>query len=96
MAIASFANSIGAAVTISVGQNILVNGLRQYIPHYTTGVDTEAAVAAGAGDIKDLVSEQELRGLREAYARSLDHTFAFAIAAAGLAVGFALLVSRSS
>ena len=92
MAIASFANSVGAALTISVGQNILVNGLRQYIPRYTTGVDTEAVVAAGAGDVKDLVPQGQLLGLRQAYARSLDHTFAFAVAAAGLAVGFALLV----
>ena len=59
-------------------------------------MDTEAVVAAGAGDIKDLVPQPELRGLREVYARSLDHTFAFAIAAAGLAVGFALLVSGFS
>lgn len=96
MAIASFANSIGAALTISVGQNVLVNGLRLYIPRYTTGVDTEAVVAAGAGDIRDLVPPGELQGLRQAYARSLDHTFAFAVAAAGLAVGFALLVSSIS
>ena len=95
VAIASFATSIGAALTISVGQNILVNGLREYIPRYTTGVNTEAIVTAGAGDVKDLVPPAELTGLKQAYASSLDHTFAFAIAAAGLAVGFSLLlVSR--
>ena len=93
MAIASLATSIGAALTISVGQNVLVNGLRQYIPRYITGIDIEAVVAAGAGDIKNLVLQGKLLGLKQAYARSLDHTFALAIAAGGLAVGFALLVS---
>lgn len=95
VAVASFANSIGGAVTISVGQNILVQGLREYIPRYTTGVDTEAIIAAGAGDVQDLVPQSQLLGLREAYARSLDNTFAFPIAAGGLALIFALFVSPS-
>lgn len=95
MAVASFANSIGGAVTISVGQNILVQGLREYIPRYTTDVDTEAIIAAGAGDVQDLVPQSQLLGLREAYARSLDHTFAFPIAAGGLALIFALFVERT-
>ena len=64
-----------------------------YIPRYTIGVDTEAVVAAGAGEVQDLVPASQLLGLREAYALSLDHTFAFAIAAGGLALGFALCVS---
>lgn len=93
VAIASFANSLGGALTISVGQNILVQGLRIYIPRYTIGVNTEAIVAAGAGEVQDLVPANQLLGLREAYALSLDHTFAFAIAAGGLALGFALCVS---
>ena len=94
MAVASFANSIGGAVTISVGQNILIQGLREYIPRYTTGIDTEPVIAGGAGDLQDLVPPSQLLGLRDAYARSLDHTFTFPIAAGGLALIFALFVSN--
>lgn len=89
MAITIFFNSLGGALGISIAQNVFIQGLHKYIPRYTTGVDVEQVIDAGA----TRVSENPTTELLFAYNLAISDTFRFAIAAAGVAFVASLFVS---
>ena len=93
MAIAIFFNSLGGSLSISIVQNIFLQGLRKNIPIYAPGVDAVTIVAAGATDVSRLVSPDQVANLLFAYNRSITDAFVFAIAAAGIAFLSSLAVS---
>ena len=93
VAIAIFFNSLGGALSISIAQNIFVQGLREEIPRSTSNVDPGRIVAAGATSIESLVPSDQVGGLLYAYNLALRHTFTFAIAAAGIGFLASLFVS---
>lgn len=80
IAIATFFNSLGGAVSISVAQNLFYNGLRTNIPKYAPEVPAEAVISTGPSYLRKLVSPESLPKVREAYMEALRDSFALAIA----------------
>lgn len=95
-AIAIFFNSLGGAISISVAQNIFVNGLEMYIPTYAPDVNPLDVFNAGATHIPEVVSTADLPGILQAYMRSLNQAFILPIAVGGIAVGLAFFVEWKS
>ncbi|KAI9878969.1 MAG: hypothetical protein M1830_010023 [Pleopsidium flavum] len=93
MAIAIFFNSLGGALSISIAQNIFVQGLRDNIPRYTTGVNVDSIIGAGATDVGRNVQSDQRDGLLYAYNIAITNAFIFAVGAAGMAFLMSLLVS---
>ncbi len=85
-AIAIFFNSLGGAITISVAQNIFINGLVSKIPEYAPDVDPYIVFNAGATHIREVVPPQDLAGVLEAYMLSLRQAFIIPIVVGGIAV----------
>jgi hypothetical protein len=84
MALATFGQSFGSAVFLSLAETIFNNSFRTLIPTYAPSVDSESVIAAGATGFRKVVSGAELTGVLVAYAKSIDRVFYMA---AGMAVG---------
>ncbi len=95
-AIAIFFNSLGGAVSVSVAQNIFVNGLVKKIPIYAPDVDPLVVFNAGATHIADVVSAADLPGVLQAYNLALDEAFILPIAVGGIAFFLSFFVEWKS
>lgn len=95
-ALAIFFNSLGGAISISIAQNIFVNGLLNKIPLLAPHVDPRLVVQAGATHIREVVSEMDLGGVLEAYMQSLTESWILPIVTGGIAVIFACFVEARS
>ena len=83
--------SLGGAVFVSVGNNILQNILDQAsAAENLPGIDIKAVIAAGATQFRSIVPEQSLPALLVAYNYALQRVFITAIPLAGLAFIVAL------
>jgi hypothetical protein len=79
--------SLGGAVFVSVGNNILQNALLSASRNnMLPGVDVQAVIDAGASAFRDIVPAEELPALLEVYNDALHKVFIAAIPMAGLAV----------
>ena len=78
-------NAMGAAVGISIGQNIFINILKQQLDQ-TPQVDVAAIVKAGASNLSAFVPRQHLSLVLSAYDFAVTRTFFLGIAAAGVAL----------
>lgn len=79
--------SLGGAIFVSVGNTILQNSLiaasnNNDLP----GVNIQAVIDAGAADLRNVVSAEQLPALLAVYNRTLQKVFVAAIPMAGLAV----------
>lgn len=82
--------SLGGAVFVSVGNNILQNVLNQAFTEETLpGVDVKAVVTAGATQFRSVVPAESLPALLIAYNYALQRVFIVAIPLSGLAFFFA-------
>jgi hypothetical protein len=94
-AIAIFFNSLGGAISVSIAQNIFVNGLSTNIPKFST-VNPLLVVNAGATHLREAISAKDLPGVLLGYMLSLNQAFVLPIATGGLAVLWAVLVENKS
>ena len=95
VAIVMFFNSLGGAISISIGQNIFSNELVKNIPKYAPGVSPELVINAGATHLRDVIPANVLEGVLEAYAKALRTTFVPPIAFAAFSFIVSLWVSRA-
>ena len=95
-AIAIFFNSLGGAISISVAQNIFVNGLVKQIPIYAPDVDPLIVFNAGATHIPEVVSAADLRGVLQAYMLALNGAFILPIACGGIAFCLSFFIEWKS
>lgn len=95
-ACATFFNSLGGAISISIAQNIFSNGLRKYLPIYAPEVSPSLVIQAGATYLRGAVSESLLPGVLLAYMKSLNEAYVIAIAVSGVATLCACFVEWKS
>ncbi|KIW91149.1 uncharacterized protein Z519_08044 [Cladophialophora bantiana CBS 173.52] len=89
-AVAIFFNSLGGAISISIAQNIFSNTLVKEIPRYTTGVNPQTIIMAGATHIREVTPPSQLAGVLYAYNIAVTHSYILSIACASIAFLFSL------
>jgi hypothetical protein len=70
-----FCQYFGGAIFSSVGETILINGLRDSLPKYAPGVNFQRIVDVGAAGVRSEVPARELPGVLLAYNQALSHVF---------------------
>jgi FlaA1/EpsC-like NDP-sugar epimerase len=95
-AVAIFFNTLGGALSVSIGQNIFSNTLVQQIPRLTKNLDPAVIIGAGATNARLVTPPAELPGVLEAYNVAVTRTFILPIACAGLACLSSLLFEWKS
>ncbi|CAG8949328.1 hypothetical protein HYFRA_00004954 [Hymenoscyphus fraxineus] len=98
-AIAIFSNSLGGAISISIGQNVFSNGLYKHIPTYAPNIPVDVVVAAGATHLREAIQGIDptaLPNVLVAYMKAINETFVIAIAVGSLATIFACFVEGKS
>ncbi|EXJ71346.1 uncharacterized protein A1O5_05153 [Cladophialophora psammophila CBS 110553] len=89
-AVAIFFNSLGGAISISIAQNIFSNTLVKEIPRYTTGINPQTIIMAGATHIREVTPPSQLAGVLYAYNIAVTHSYILSIACASIAFLFSL------
>lgn len=84
MSLIIFSQTFGSAILLTFADAIFTNSLKSELPRYAPSVNPEVVIAAGATAIRTVVTKNELAGVLEAYAKSVDRVFYLA---AGAAVG---------
>lgn len=84
------ANS-ASAITIPVGQTILVNSLASDVSKHVPGISPQLVVHAGATNLKSLTTDKMiLRAIQAAYSQAVTNVLYFSLAALTVAMPFAL------
>ncbi|KAJ5641986.1 hypothetical protein N7490_005986 [Penicillium lividum] len=78
-----FSQTLGQAIFLTLAQVVFISSLKSGLAKYAPSVDSEAVVAAGATEIRNVVSKGTLEGVLMAYNQGIDHVFYLA---AGIAV----------
>ncbi|KAF2131549.1 MFS transporter [Dothidotthia symphoricarpi CBS 119687] len=91
-----FFNSLGGALSISIAQNIFVNTLAKEIPKHVPGLDSKVIAEAGATNLRNVVSPEQLPGVLEGYNTSVVTAFILAIATAAVAFFVSLGMEQKS
>jgi MFS family permease len=91
----SFAISIGAALIISISQNIFSNLLREGLSDIP-GIDVEAIISHGATDLLNIVTPEEKEGALIAYNWAITRTFWACVATALVGLVAALCMEWKS
>ncbi|KAJ5183451.1 hypothetical protein N7492_001067 [Penicillium capsulatum] len=86
MSILMFIQTLSGAVFLTFGNLIFSSGLKELLPIDAPNVNPEVIIAAGASNIREVVSGQDLPGVLKAYAQSIDHVF-YMCAALGVTCG---------
>ena len=94
-AVAGTFNSMGAAVGLSIAQNIFINILRAKLKT-TPQIDVDAIIKAGASDVKKITPSQFLPEVLRAYNSGVTRTFFLGVACAGVALLFVLPLGMKS
>jgi hypothetical protein len=81
-----FAQTLGAALFISVGQNVLTNRLVSGLLEAVPSLDPSIVLQTGATSLKAAIDPQYLSGVLFAYNRALDQTFYVITAMACLSI----------
>ena len=75
------------SLAVSIGEALLVNGLKTELPKHTDAIPPEAVVKAGALNLAALTNSAAiLQAMREAYAAAIRHVLIFALAIVCLSV----------
>lgn len=85
-ALVSFTQTLGAAVFLSVGQNIFTNNLLTNLRSVLPELDPSAILSGGATNLQGVVDERDLGGVVLAYNNALVDCFYVAVAAACLTI----------
>ncbi|CAI7630680.1 unnamed protein product [Penicillium pancosmium] len=83
-AIVMFAQTLGGAIFVSVGQNVFQNQLFQNLAHYAPDVPAAQLVSAGATMLRTLVQGDELHRVLVAYNEAIMQTFYVSVAMGAL------------
>lgn len=84
-----------SALSVAIGQNLLLNGLATKVPEQTDAVSAGAVIAVGAAGLSQLTSSPEiLYALRVAYSEAVRYTFLLALAAACFAFPFSCAMEQ--
>ena len=81
-ALVSALQSLGGAISVSVGNTVLLNKLYDAA---LPGIDIDAVVAAGATGFRALVPEERIPALLDVYNEALRKVFVIGIVCSGLA-----------
>ncbi|CDF44001.1 similar to MFS multidrug transporter [Botrytis cinerea T4] len=84
--LATFSGYFGSAIFLSFASTIFTNSLANELAIYVPNIDTEAIVASGATELRDLVKGAELEAVLIAYNESLIRCFY--LAAGGSSAAF--------
>ncbi|OKL62584.1 hypothetical protein UA08_02968 [Talaromyces atroroseus] len=90
-AIILFFQTIGGAALIGAAQSGFVNQLLRRLPSTAPTVNPNLVVAAGATELRNVFSADELSGILVAYMAGIKVTFAITIGAAGISFPISLL-----
>ncbi|GAM90038.1 hypothetical protein ANO11243_080780 [Dothideomycetidae sp. 11243] len=82
MGLVVFSSTIGGALVLSFADTIITNSLRTLLPRYVPAADVEAIIVAGIYNFRRVADPQDLPGVLEAYARSIDRVFYLTMALA--------------
>ncbi|OTB08908.1 hypothetical protein M426DRAFT_260239 [Hypoxylon sp. CI-4A] len=94
-AIAVFSYQLGGALSVAIGQNLLLSKLIVSVPKHTDVVSPFEVIAAGATGLSAIAPTPEvLYALRSAYAEAIRDTFTLALAAACFAFPFSCAMER--
>jgi hypothetical protein len=85
-AIMLFAQTLGGALFISVGQNVFTNGLIKNLKLVVPELDTGLVLRTGATELKHAIPEKFLPGVLSAYNLALTQTFYVSVACATLSI----------
>ncbi|KGO68103.1 Major facilitator superfamily domain, general substrate transporter [Penicillium italicum] len=85
-AIVMFAQTLGGAIFVSVGQNVFQNQLVKNLAHYAPDQDSAKLISAGATMIRTFVSGDALHRVLTAYSAAVVQTFYVAVAMGALSL----------
>jgi hypothetical protein len=77
-----FSQTFGGAIFISFAETTFSNGLESAIAALATGIIAQTVIDAGAAALRDVVPENLLEGVLEAYCQAISHTFYLSAGAA--------------
>lgn len=80
MAILNTAQTFGGALALAFSGVIFTASLRNIIPQTAPTVNPEVVIAAGATAFREVVSAEQLPGVLEAFAKSVNRVFYLAAA----------------
>ncbi|KAI0487070.1 MFS general substrate transporter [Xylaria cf. heliscus] len=94
-AIAVFSYQLGGALSVGIGQNLLLTKLRTAVPQYTSAVSPQDVISVGATGLAQIAPDSTvLSALRQAYATAVRDPLILALAFAALAFPFACAMER--
>jgi hypothetical protein len=85
-AIMMFAQTLGGALMVSVGQNVFTNQLTKNLIKYVPGIDSSIVLTAGATQLKNQVPKEFYGQTLVAYNKSLTQTYYVSVALSAMAV----------
>ncbi|KAF2266333.1 MFS general substrate transporter, partial [Lojkania enalia] len=95
-AIMMFAQTLGGALFISVGQNVFTNQLIKNLKSVVPDLDAGFVLTVGATELKNRIPTQFLQGVLVAYNQALTETFYVSVAAASISIVGAAFVQWKS
>ena len=95
-AIVNFAQSLGGALFIAIGQTFFSNSLQRNLVKKITDYPVEAIISAGATGFRKAVPEALLERIYESYMASLIAVYRVSLISACLAIIFACFVEFKS
>ncbi|KAJ3578732.1 hypothetical protein NPX13_g1830 [Xylaria arbuscula] len=94
-AISVFSYQLGGALSVGIGQNLLLSKLKTAVPQYTDVVSPQEVIAVGATGLAQIAPDAAvLSALRQAYAAAVRDPLILALALAALAFPFACGMER--
>jgi hypothetical protein len=95
-AIIVFAQTLGGALFVSIGNNVFSNKLVEYLGEYAPSLDPAMIVRTGATSVQSVVSKADLPGLLLAYNDAISQVFMVCAAVSALSVFGAVIVEWKS
>lgn len=86
---------MGGALSVGIGQTLLLSKLRTAVPHYTDAVTAQEVISVGATGLAQIAPDVAvLSALRQAYAVAVRDPLILALALAAFAFPFACAMDR--
>ncbi|CAG8366582.1 unnamed protein product [Penicillium salamii] len=95
-AIIVFAQTLGGALFVSIGNNVFSNKLVEYLAEYAPNLDPAIVLRAGATSVQKVVDKADLAGVIHAYSDAITQTFMVCAAVSAISVIGALIVEWKS
>jgi MFS family permease len=95
-AIIVFAQTLGGALFVSIGNNVFSNKLVQYLAEYAPNLDSALILRTGATSVQGVVDKADLPGLLLAYSDAVTQTFMVCAAVASISIIGAVVVEWKS